>query len=274
MPFLRFADMVKVAPDLMRLRADRSVYGAVKRFVQDDHLRQAFSFHSLLVGGNPFETSAIYTLIHYLERNWGVFFPRGGTGALVRALVKLFEELGGELRLSTPVRRIEAPNGHGRAHRVKTDAGTEEFDLVVSNADVHHTYAKLYGGDPRGRSDRPAPRAHGLVDVAVRPLLRHRTGATPTSRTTRSSSGRATRGCSATSSTARGCPRTSASTCTRRPSPTPRWPRRAARPSTCSRPCRTSATRRSTGRRRAPRTPIASWRSSRSASRRGSAPRS
>ena len=72
-----------------------------RRFVKDEHLRQALSFHSLLVGGNPFETSSIYTLIHYLERNWGVFFPRGGTGALVRALVKLFEELGGELRLSS-----------------------------------------------------------------------------------------------------------------------------------------------------------------------------
>src|SRR5690606_14373957 len=82
-PFLRFSDMVKVAPQLARLRADRSVYATVARFVESEHLRQALSFHSLLVGGNPFETSSIYTLIHYLERKWGVFFPRGGTGALV-----------------------------------------------------------------------------------------------------------------------------------------------------------------------------------------------
>ena len=150
-PFLRFADMVRVAPDLVRLRADRSVYQAVSRFIGDEHLRQALSFHSLLVGGNPFETSAIYTLIHYLERNWGVFFPRGGTGALVRALVRLFEELGGEIRLSTPVRRIDAPNGNGRrVHMVTTDGSTETFDLVVSNADVHHTYSRLFGQDPRG----------------------------------------------------------------------------------------------------------------------------
>jgi len=148
-PFLRFADMVKVAPDLIRLRADRSVYAVVSRFVEDEHLRQALSFHSLLVGGNPFETSAIYTLIHYLERHWGVFFPRGGTGALVAALVRLYREIGGELRLTCPVRSIDAPNGHGRTHRVRTDSGVEEFDLVVSNADVHHTYARLYGGDPR-----------------------------------------------------------------------------------------------------------------------------
>ena len=149
-PFLRFSDMVKVAPKLMRLRADRSVYKTVARFVKDEHVRQALSFHSLLVGGNPFETSAIYTLIHYLERKWGVFFPKGGTGALVLALVKLFEELGGELRLSSPVEDIQVEQEKcASVHRVTT-AGREpeRFDLVVSNADLHHTYSKLYKSHP------------------------------------------------------------------------------------------------------------------------------
>lgn len=144
-PFLRFRDMVRVAPQLARLRADRSVYRTVSRFVKDEHLRQALSFHALLVGGNPFETSSIYTLIHYLERRWGVFFPRGGTGALVGALVKLFEELGGELHLSTPVEGIAVEGG---VHRVRSARGEEAFDLVVSNADLHHTYASLYAGAP------------------------------------------------------------------------------------------------------------------------------
>lgn len=150
-PFLRFSDMVRVAPKLVRLRADRSVYATVARFVKDEHVRQALSFHSLLVGGNPFDTSAIYTLIHYLERKWGVFFPRGGTGALVAALVRLFEELGGELRLSSPVRRVHVEHPDGRhVHRVSTGAHDgEPFDLVVSNADVHHTYAELFRDHPR-----------------------------------------------------------------------------------------------------------------------------
>ncbi|MEO6600799.1 MAG: phytoene desaturase [Polyangiaceae bacterium] len=148
-PFLRFYDMVRVAPQLARLRADRSVYDTVKRFVRDPHLREALSFHSLLVGGNPFDTSAIYTLIHYLERRYGVWFPRGGTGALVNALVTLFKELGGELRLSSPVRSIRVEErAAGAVHHVQTDAhGTEAFDLVVSNADLHHTYSKLYQGE-------------------------------------------------------------------------------------------------------------------------------
>jgi phytoene desaturase len=151
-PFLRFADMLRVAPDLARLRADRTVYQAVAGFVADEHVRQALSFHSLLVGGNPFETSAIYTLIHYLERKWGVFFPKGGTGALVRGLVRLLQELGGEVRLDTKVQSLTPPNGNGRTrHEVRTDAGVEAFDVVVSNADVHHTYARLLGQDPRAR---------------------------------------------------------------------------------------------------------------------------
>jgi phytoene desaturase len=148
-PFPRFMDMVKVAPDLARLRADRSVYATVARFVRDEHVRQALSFHSLLVGGNPFDTSAIYTLIHYLERKWGVYFPGGGTGALVRALVRLFEELGGKIHLSTPVTSIDVQRDGARpVHRVVTARGIEEFDVVVSNADIHHTYDKLYRGHP------------------------------------------------------------------------------------------------------------------------------
>jgi phytoene desaturase len=148
-PFLRFYDMVRVAPQLARLRADRSVYDTVKRFVRDPHLREALSFHSLLVGGNPFDTSAIYTLIHYLERRYGVWFPRGGTGALVAALVRLFRELGGELRLSSPVRSIRVETtAAGAIHHVHTDGRSPEaFDWVVSNADLHHTYSKLYQGE-------------------------------------------------------------------------------------------------------------------------------
>jgi phytoene desaturase len=148
--------MVRVAPSLARLRADRSVYATVSRFVKNEYLRQALSFHSLLVGGNPFETSSIYTLIHYLERNFGVFFPRGGTGALVRALVQVFEELGGEVRLDTPVHEVGVEERRGRTqHLVRSrDFPGEPFDAVVSNADVHHTYTRLYGKEPRGDRTR------------------------------------------------------------------------------------------------------------------------
>ena len=153
--FLRFVDMVRVAPQLARLRADRSVYAAVGRFVKDERLRQALSFHALLIGGNPFETSAIYTLIPYLERKWGVFFPRGGTGALVRGLADLYRRLGGELRLSSPVDRIRlVSRGTETVHLVESGQGEEPFGAVVSNADLHHTYGRLYQGLPAADARR------------------------------------------------------------------------------------------------------------------------
>ncbi|SDV48315.1 phytoene desaturase [Chitinasiproducens palmae] len=148
-PFLSFRDMMRAGPQLARLQAWRSVYGMVSRFVQDEHLRQAFSFHSLLVGGNPFATSSIYTLIHALERQWGVWFPRGGTGALVAGMVRLFEDLGGTVMLNAPVARIEMADGRTTGVRL-AQGQTIEADMVASNADVMHTYDALLGHHPRG----------------------------------------------------------------------------------------------------------------------------
>jgi phytoene desaturase len=147
-PFLDFASMIKAGPQLAKLQAWRSVHSMVANFIKDDHLRQAFSFHSLLVGGNPFATSSIYALIHALERRWGVWFPRGGTGALVRGMVRLFEDLGGRIRLSTPVDRITTHGGRATGVAL-ADGSTEAFDLVASNGDVVHTYEKLLRDDPR-----------------------------------------------------------------------------------------------------------------------------
>jgi phytoene desaturase len=150
-PFLNLSSMAAVAPQLIRLEAYRSVYGMVAKHIRDPHLRQLFSFHSLLVGGNPFTTTSIYTLIHCLERKWGVFFPKGGTGQLVWALVKLFRELGGEIRFEAEIERIVTRDG--AVAGLQTNAGVEEnFDVVVSNADVVHTYDQLLKGEPRAAS--------------------------------------------------------------------------------------------------------------------------
>ncbi|MDX6765278.1 MAG: phytoene desaturase [Candidatus Methylacidiphilales bacterium] len=141
-PFTHFTDMLKVAPDLIRLRSDQSVYAQASRYVKSERLRQILSFHPLLVGGHPFASSSIYAMIMYLERKWGVHFAMGGTGALVRSLVKLFEEMGGTVRLNARVEEIEIENGKVGGLRLK---GGERFaaHTVVSNADVANTYRKL-----------------------------------------------------------------------------------------------------------------------------------
>ncbi len=147
-PFLDLWSMVRAGPQLARLHGYRSVYGMVSKFIKDPQLRQAFSFHSLLVGGNPFSSSAIYTLIHTLERRWGVFFPRGGTGALVAALVRLFRELGGECRFGSAVEEIVTRDARVRGI-VTADGWRGDFDAVASNADVVHTYRRLLRQEPR-----------------------------------------------------------------------------------------------------------------------------
>jgi phytoene desaturase len=148
-PFLNFWSMVKAAPALIRLESHRSVYSKVAQFIRDDHLRQAFSFHSLLVGGNPFEASSIYALIHALERKGGVWFAKGGTGALIAGMARLFEELGGTIHLSAPVERITAEDRRVTGVRL-ADGRSHAADMVASNADVVHTYKRLLRGTRRG----------------------------------------------------------------------------------------------------------------------------
>ena len=141
-------EMAKVAPDLIRLRAERSVYSQVSRFIKDPSLRQVFSFEPLLIGGNPLRSSAIYAMIHYLEKTWGVHFAMGGTGALVRGLVRLFEDMGGRVELNCRAEQIEVEAGHVRGVRA-VDGRTFRADAVVSNGDVANTYRKLVAPEHR-----------------------------------------------------------------------------------------------------------------------------
>lgn len=149
--FLDFKSMIKAAPALMKFEAYRSVYAKVSGFVQNEKLREFLSFQSLLVGGNPMKTSAIYGLIHKLERLGGVWFAKGGTNMLVAAMVKHFERIGGTIRLSDPVTGIDTMGD--RASGVTCKSGwSETFDAVASNADVMHSYRDLLSH--KHRSDK------------------------------------------------------------------------------------------------------------------------
>jgi phytoene desaturase len=146
-PFLNIWSMVRAAPKLISLQSYRSVYSIVAKYIKNEKLRQAFSYHTLLVGGNPFSTSAIYALIHALELKWGVHFPRGGTGALVAALVRLFEDIGGQIKLNAPVDEILLANNRVTGVRLKNGVVINS-KVVVSNADVMHTYRHLLRSAP------------------------------------------------------------------------------------------------------------------------------
>jgi len=138
-PFTKVTDMLKVVPDLVRLRADKSLYTFVSRFFDDERLRRAFSVPSLLVGGHPFRTSSLYGLIHALERRGGVWFPKGGTGALVTALAELFQRHGGVIRTHQDVTGLSVDNNQVIGVDV-SDGQHYSADIVVSNADPLHVY--------------------------------------------------------------------------------------------------------------------------------------
>ena len=141
-PFLDWTSMAKALPAMIKLRADRSVYDLTARYFKHDHVRKAFSIQPLLVGGNPFDTTSIYSLIHYLERKWGVWFVRGGMARLVDALVALGSRQGMEFLWSAQVSAIEVSGGLARGVQMN-DGRTVTADSVICNADPGYVLSQL-----------------------------------------------------------------------------------------------------------------------------------
>lgn len=166
-PFSRVRDMLRVVPDLVRLGGQRTAYGLVAKYIRDPRIRMALSFHPLLVGGNPFTITCIYSLICYLEKRWGVHYAMGGTGRLVQGLCGLIASLGGTVRCNSRVTRIRAEGG--RATGVELEDGERiDADVVVSNADVAWTYRNLLGEHRRKRwTDRRLERARYSMGLFV-----------------------------------------------------------------------------------------------------------
>lgn len=152
-PFHPFWEMVRQVPALLRLRNYETVWQMVSRHLRDPRLRQAFSIQPLLVGGNPFDTTSIYGLIHSLEREHGVHFAMGGTGALVAALRGLMERQGIQLRLNTTVRSIVIEEGEARGVELE-DGSRLKADLVVSNADAAHLHGSMIPPGKRALASR------------------------------------------------------------------------------------------------------------------------
>jgi phytoene desaturase len=141
--FDRLTEMAKAMPALLRAKAWKSVAAMVDENVSDPRVRQLLSFHPLLIGGNPYDSPSIYCLIHELEKRWGVWFAQGGTGALVAALARLFEELGGVLRLNARVDEIRVGDA-GATEGVRLTGGEwVTADAVVFNGDVVRCYESL-----------------------------------------------------------------------------------------------------------------------------------
>jgi phytoene desaturase len=140
-PFHKISTMLKQVPALIRLNCYRTVWQMVCTYLKNDKLRQAFSIQPLLVGGNPFATTSIYSLIHFLERKWGVHFAMGGTGAMVDGFERLMREQGIEIKLNTSVTSLTIDSK--RVTQVHTNEGSFECDKLVSNIDPKFLYRHL-----------------------------------------------------------------------------------------------------------------------------------
>jgi phytoene desaturase len=166
-PFHRLSTLIRSVPDLIRLHGYRTVYGQTSRYFRNDKLRIAFSFHPLLIGGNPLSTTAYYCLVGHLERLHRVHYAIGGTGAIVTALCRLIEGQGGSLRMNAEVDQILVEEGKVSGVRL---VGGEALAsrIVVSNADVGWTYTRLLSGHRRRRwTDRKFAKSQYSMSLFV-----------------------------------------------------------------------------------------------------------
>jgi phytoene desaturase len=166
-PFSSWTDMARIVPSMIGLESYKTVYGLVSSYIRDPRLRVVFSFHPLLIGGNPFTTTSIYCLIAFLERKWGVHFAMGGTGRLAQGLVGLIESQGGTVRCGEEVTAINLKDRAANGVRLASGE-TIPADIVISNADAAWTYRYLLPPKARRRwSDRRIERASYSMSLFV-----------------------------------------------------------------------------------------------------------
>ena len=141
-PFNNLSFMLKQIPALLNLKSYKSVYELVSLYISNEKLRRVFSMHPLLVGGNPFTTTSIYTLILFLEKKWGIHYSMGGTGSVVKALEKLMQEEGIQIIKDAEVTEIIAENKIVKAVKIN-NSKTINCDYVVCNSDPPNVYKNL-----------------------------------------------------------------------------------------------------------------------------------
>ena len=161
-PFHKLSTFASTVPDMIRLRAYRNVYQLVSAHLKHPKLRRAFSIQPLLVGGNPFDTTCIYNLIHYLERKWGIHYAMGGTGAIVNGFEKLMREEGINIKLNADVKQL-----HGDSHITSVELSTGEFieaDLFICNSDPAFTYKEMV---PQSQNKKWKPKKIDKMDYSM-----------------------------------------------------------------------------------------------------------
>ena len=141
-PFNNLLFMLKQVPSLLHLKSYKSVYELVSHYIANEKLRRVFSMHPLLVGGNPFTTTSIYTLILFLEKKWGIHYSIGGTGNVVYALEKLMNEEGIEIVKNAEVTEIITNKNTIKGVKIN-NTKIINCDFIICNSDPPNVYKNL-----------------------------------------------------------------------------------------------------------------------------------
>jgi phytoene desaturase len=156
-PFGKLTDLV--SPHMLRslplMRPFRSVEGDLGTYFKDERVRLAFSFQSKYLGMSPFRCPSLFTILSFMEYEFGVFHPRGGCGAVMDAMANAARAQGVTFRMNTPVEKVllSPPDGkrRRRARGVRTADGEEAFDATLVNADFAHAMTSLVPNEARTR---------------------------------------------------------------------------------------------------------------------------
>ncbi|MGE3537420.1 MAG: phytoene desaturase family protein [Candidatus Tectimicrobiota bacterium] len=150
-PFLSWRDVC--TPRLLRLlpllRPWRSLDGELRRYFADPRIRLAFSFQAKYLGMSPFQCPSLFSILSFLEYDYGVFHPLGGCGAVTEALARLASKLGARIRLDEPVEELCFQGK--RVVGLRTRSGMYEADAVVLNADAAGALSRLIPNSLRRR---------------------------------------------------------------------------------------------------------------------------
>ncbi len=165
--FDRLSDLLAVMPDFARMRAWSSIHSLVARHIRHPKLRMVFSFHPLLIGGNPFSVTCAYALINALERKHGVHWAIGGTGALINGLVDLVRGQGNDLRGGAEVKKILVQDGKATGV-VLANGERMDSDIVICNGDTAWAYKNLIAPEHRRVwTDRKIARTKSSMSLFV-----------------------------------------------------------------------------------------------------------
>ena len=148
---LEFMDM-RVLKGLLRMQLFTSFRTHVRSYFKHPKLIQLMEFPILFLGATPQDTPALYSLMNHADMALGTWYPIGGMGKVVDAMVRVAESQGVEVRLAESVRHIEVING--RAVRVITDKDSYDCDEVIGGADYHHVEHGLLDAEHRVHSER------------------------------------------------------------------------------------------------------------------------